>query len=335
MGNGEGGDAIMVGYALAPKKVDSLITPSLITYAHEYDGGRGIYLIPVDLQRPLINQGPFHCLLHKIYTDDWNHQLLDYKSKYPNVIIIDSPDAIKRLHDRISMLDVVTQVPLSPFQVTFGVPKQIVVDDNVDNAHSQLLNANLSFPVIAKPLVADGSAKSHELSLVFNAQGLMKLRALLVLQEFVNHGGVVFKVYVAGNQVKCVKRGSLPDISSEMEMESQAQEGILSFSQISNLAMPDDKDTNCLEKAEMPPLDFVEFMAKELRQILTLHLFNFDMIRDGTRLEENRYLIIDINYFPGYAKLPDYESMLTDFLYDTVIKHIHDDNLGKATEPRG
>lgn len=41
---------------------------------------------------------------------------------------------------------------------------------------------------VAKPLVADGSAKSHELSLAYDQHSLQKLEPPLVLQEFVNHG---------------------------------------------------------------------------------------------------------------------------------------------------
>lgn len=41
---------------------------------------------------------------------------------------------------------------------------------------------------VAKPLVADGSAKSHELSLAYDQNSLLKLEPPLVLQEFVNHG---------------------------------------------------------------------------------------------------------------------------------------------------
>ena len=38
-------------------------------------------------------------------------------------------------------------------------------------------------------------------------------------------------------------------------------------------------------------------LAKALKEALGLNLFNIDMIIDGTR-----YLVIDINYFPKYAK---------------------------------
>ena len=43
------------------------------------------------------------------------------------------------------------------------------------------------------------------------------------------------------------------------------------------------------------------------------------MIRD-TRLG-NRYLVIDINYFPGYAKMPSYERVMTDFFWNVVSKN--------------
>lgn len=41
---------------------------------------------------------------------------------------------------------------------------------------------------VAKPLVVDGSAKSHELFLAYDQFSLAELEPPLVLQEFVNHG---------------------------------------------------------------------------------------------------------------------------------------------------
>ncbi|KAG5546155.1 hypothetical protein RHGRI_018364 [Rhododendron griersonianum] len=88
-----------------------------------------------------------------------------------------SPDDIEWLHNRISMLDVVGELEL-----------------NLETATT----------------VADGSVMSHKMSRVFNREGLSKLKPPIVLQEFVNHSGVIFKVYVVGDYVKCLKRNSLP-----------------------------------------------------------------------------------------------------------------------------
>ncbi|QHN87159.1 Inositol-tetrakisphosphate 1-kinase [Arachis hypogaea] len=112
------------------------------------------------------------------------------------------------------MLDSASHLPLSLQSATVGVPYQVVVDDEKKTKNSveeMVMGSNLRFPVIAKPLYADGTMKSHELCLVFDAQGLRETlnknagggaATTVVLQEFVNHGGAVFKVYVAGEHVR-------------------------------------------------------------------------------------------------------------------------------------
>ncbi|CAI9095321.1 OLC1v1031244C1 [Oldenlandia corymbosa var. corymbosa] len=321
------GKRFTVGYALAPKKQSSFIQDSLLKIAAE----KGIDLIKIDLEKELVDQGPFDCVLHKLYSDEWKQQLSDFSDKNPSALIVDPPEAIERLHNRISMLEVVTELTvchdggddgseLAATESFFGIPKQTVIHDSVSVSEVDLRNLGLKFPIIAKPLVADGSAKSHKMLLVYNSDGLSKLKPPIVLQEFVNHGGVIFKVYVVGEHVKCVKRKSLPDVNEE---NLGSLEGSLSFCQVSNLnaqARNDDKyyKVTQLENAELPPMSLVTEIATGLRKVTKLHLFNFDLIRDTN--VGNRYLVIDINYFPGYAKMPNYESVIADFFWDVLSK---------------
>lgn len=299
-----------IGYALAPKKVHSFIQPSLLNFAAQ----RGLQLIQIDPHKPLIEQGPFDCIIHKLSGPEWASQLNQYSAANPAVPIVDPLPAIGRLHNRISMLEVVNCLKISDLcqPVSYGVPHQVFVETS-----RQLFTIqDINFPVIAKPLVADGSADSHQMSLVFNKRGLEELQPPLVLQEFVNHGGVLFKVYVAGYHVQCVKRKSLPDISEE-KLATFTSQDVLPFSQISNLAVKeDDEVSKLIDAAEMPPLNFINELANALKNALRLRLFNFDVIKDGGI--GNRFLIIDINYFPGYAKMPSYEAFLTDFFLDVV-----------------
>ncbi|XP_068650511.1 inositol-tetrakisphosphate 1-kinase 1 [Aristolochia californica] len=319
-----------IGYALAPKKQQSFIQHSLINLAKE----RGIDLIRIDLSRPLVDQGPFDCIIHKLYGPEWKSQLEEYSSKNPAVCIIDPPNAIERLHNRISMLQVVTELHVPQKPDTFGIPKQIVIYDSSALSDTTALDG-LNFPVIAKPLVADGSAKSHKMALVFNRDGLLKLKPPVVLQEFINHGGVIFKVYVVGEYVKCVTRKSLPDISEEKLGTTEAS---LSFSQVSNIPTQDrseDKNENYyesmkVEEVEMPPISFITDIARGLGRAMGLKLFNFDVIRDVK--VGNRYLVIDINYFPGYAKMPEYETVLTDFFWGIVNPKTEEDK-SEARKP--
>lgn len=60
----------------------------------------------------------------------------------------------------------------------------------------------------------------------------------------------------------------------------------------------------------------MEEVGRGLRRALGLQLFNFDMIRG--RKAGGQYFIIDINYFPGFDKLPGYEIALTDFFGDMI-----------------
>lgn len=294
-----------VGYALAEKKQKSFVQPSLVAHARS----KAVNLVPVDMSKPLEEQGPFDAIIHKHGGEAWNKQLLEYKDRHPHVILVDPPAAIERLQNRITMLEVVEHLRITEGLGTCGIPKQLVVDTkeifNDDAAISEL-----TFPVIAKPMVADGSATSHAMFLLFNTRGLHKLNPPMVLQEFVNHGGVIFKVYVAGKYIKCVRRKSLPDVHED---QVSSTEEPLPFSQISNLASGATMDEN-VAKAELPPEEFIADVANGLREGLGLRLFNFDIIKDSKA--GNHYHVIDINYFPGYAKMPAYETVLTDFLLD-------------------
>ncbi|KAL5216039.1 hypothetical protein ABZP36_007440 [Zizania latifolia] len=78
----------------------------------------------------------------------------------PSIPVVDPPHTIDCLHNYISMLQVVSKldVPLHEDH-TFGTPSQVVIA----LSNSSLLAA-LHFALIAKPLVTDGTAKSHKMS---------------------------------------------------------------------------------------------------------------------------------------------------------------------------
>lgn len=300
-----GGETMVVGYALADKKVKSFIQASLVEHAKS----KGVNLVRVDMAKPLEDQGPFDVILHKHAGAEWTQQLLEYKDRHPHVVLVDPPAAIDKLQNRVSMLEAVHHLRISEGLGTCGIPKQLIVD-SAELFNNENAIAELTFPVIAKPMVADGSATSHAMFLLFNTKGLHKLNPPMVLQEFVNHGGVIFKVYVAGKYIKCMRRKSLPDVHED---QVSSTEEPLPFSQISNMVSGATMDEN-VAKAELPNADFIAEVANGLREGLGLHLFNFDVIKDSGR--RNHYHVIDINYFPGYAKMPDFESVFTDMLLD-------------------
>ncbi|PWA84469.1 inositol-tetrakisphosphate 1-kinase, ATP-grasp fold, subdomain 1 [Artemisia annua] len=301
-------DLFRVGYALPTRKIDAFMVESFINYAKE----RGVDFIPIDISIPLADQGNFDCIIHKLYGQEWDLDLDNFSIKHANATVIDPPSAIQRLHNRISMLEPVSQLKIPQL----NVPNQILIQDSESLQCFKTTNY-LKFPMIAKSLLADGSPNAHDMSLVFNQEGLTKgleLEPPMVLQQFVNHGGTMFKVYIADEYVKCVERSSLPDVSKEtMEKMALESNGVMSFSKISGAAITCDdgsNNKNSDEKGKRPTPEFLDEVSKGLRKALGLHLFNFDMIRDD---KTDGFLVVDINYFPGYEKLPNYESVMTDF----------------------
>ncbi|KAL2340066.1 hypothetical protein Fmac_008006 [Flemingia macrophylla] len=240
---------------------------------------------------------------------EWRQVLEDYRQSHPEVTVLDPPDAIQHLRNRQYMLQAVADMNLSDSYGIVSVPHQLVIKRDALSIPELVNKAGLTLPLVAKPLVADGSAKSHELSLAYEKYSLQNLEPPLVLQEFVNHGGVLFKVYIVGDAIKVVRRFSLPDVG-KWELSKDA--GIYRFPRVScAAASADDADLDPTV-AELPPRPLLEKLAKELRWRLGLRLFNLDIIREyGT---SDHFYVIDINYFPGYGKMPEYEHIFTDFL---------------------
>ncbi|XP_049931399.1 inositol-tetrakisphosphate 1-kinase 2 [Nymphaea colorata] len=148
----------------------------------------------------------------------------------------------------------------------------------------------LHFSSFVKPLVLDGTAKSHELFLAYDHISLSKLEPPLVLQEFVNHGGVLFKVYVVGETFKVVRRFSLPDV------EQSNNVGLVPLPRVSFTAASTVGAYLDPHVLDLPPFPLIEKLAGELRQRLGLLLFNIDIMREHG--SGDNFYVIDINYFP-------------------------------------
>ena len=77
----------------------------------------------------------------------------------------------------------------------------------------------LGLPLILKPVVACGLPDSHSMALAVTPAGLLwalgKVPMPAIAQEFVNHSGRVFKVYVMGERVFHTVRPSIPNLDDE------------------------------------------------------------------------------------------------------------------------
>ncbi|KXZ48736.1 hypothetical protein GPECTOR_25g320 [Gonium pectorale] len=345
---------------------------------------RGVELVLVDHTKPLLDQGEYDAIVHKLRPNkDWERNLQEYVKARPSVKVIDSLAGIRIVHNRATMLlplrehpeGVVFQKPGSGHNGTGGCnyarvqsPTQVEILEGttLDEAQSLLRSAGLVAPLLVKPLWTDGREGSHGLAVLHDMGSLglvlqgglsSELKPPLVVQQFVEHGGVLFKVYVLGHRTVVCRRPSLGDFYLSQEARAA---GVLSLPRVSckstyaagspelRLAAgvvyscggaggavcstadlpagPQQQqrhqhEPSVLQEQPAAPPDWVTTsLAGTLREKLGLQLFNFDMIcpvansPNGERL----YYVVDINYFPGVDKIPDFERVFIDFLADAV-----------------
>jgi len=60
---------------------------------------------------------------------------------------------------------------------------------------------------------ACGTDASHMMKLVFNANQLSTIKPPMLVQEYSNHAGVIFKAFALGDVCQFVKRDSTPDVN--------------------------------------------------------------------------------------------------------------------------
>lgn len=157
--------------------------------------------------------------------------LQEYKHAHPGVCIIDKLDKIRALHNRATMLTplqgegITLQQPpplqelhqqalrpaspqqqhTSPQLVRVQAPLQVEILEGATESDAQAASAaaGLSPPLLCKPLWTDGREGSHGLAVLHDLESLGRLlrgavssefKPPLVVQQFVEHGGVLFKV---------------------------------------------------------------------------------------------------------------------------------------------
>ncbi|GFR52555.1 hypothetical protein Agub_g15143 [Astrephomene gubernaculifera] len=405
-----------VGCALLPKKVSRYLTSSMAQVARS----RGVELVLLDHTKPLLDQGEYDAIVHKLRPNkDWERNLQEYIKARPGVKVIDSLAGIRIVHNRSTMLLPLRERPegiklqkpdcarnggspgmcariQSPTQV------EIAEGTSLSEAQAQLRRAGLRPPLLVKPLWTDGREGSHGLAVLHDMAALGRvlggdvssaLKPPLVVQQFVEHGGVLFKVYVLGMRTVVCRRPSLGDSYLGEEARNA---GVLSLPRISckssygkfalahgssssssigaggagggtapggdaaaaagvtshGRARPQATGARCAQSPQQPlqhsqshtsqsqlpsprslsqqqqqqqqqpavPPEWVtSALAGTLRDKLGLQLFNFDMICPAEQKSprERLYYVVDINYFPGVDKIPDFENIFVDFLTAT------------------
>lgn len=212
-------------------------------------------------------------------------------------LVVDEVDRVQVLGDRWETCCQLLQLSQD---VTIGTPFRLPPTGLLQDTGTSLVD--LRFPLIRKPIVACSQVDSHSMCLFHSADQLTAPTDApqYILQEYIPHHGLLYKVYVIGEAVRMQLRPSLQVASNGCSAASTP----LYFDSQSmkhKELIPQGSSRHQAGMARIESLrGEVERFSRILQDHLQLTLFGWDLIvdeRDGTPY------IIDVNYFPGFDEV--------------------------------
>lgn len=275
----------------------------------------------LDLSQDLEVQGSFDVILHKLCghfarsaTDSGKaeelRRITEYFARHPR-ISFEPLDAIRDLNDRLVICR-----KLDGFDVRVGDERAgqppYAAGLTVENVKQIRKMAPFPLPWIYKPIVADGIPESHDLAMVFSPKGLRDAKIPFIIQPFINHDGQILKIYVLGDTFLQIRRPSLPNREAGQAHNGPAFEP---FGRISNAGKGKECNVAVNNEGDLVPemsASLLREVVRELRSRLGTQLFGADFIRDS---QTGHYLLIDVNYLPGYYGVDSVFEKLLDLMY--------------------
>lgn len=201
----------------------------------------------------------------------------------------DSLASMRPVFDRSSMAELMDAIAATFNERGFGLRIATPRSWSILGHDSDV--SDLVYPCLIKSRAACGVPESHQMALVLREEGMIEceMEGQLVAQEFINHGGVLFKVYVGRGGYIVNRRSSLPDIHTVTE----EMPSIIEFDSLYGLPtrLPW-VASGADEHVSVPDEVFAELVAVA-RDVVRLTVFGFDVVRRGDDV-----VIVDINYLP-------------------------------------
>ncbi|XP_076547030.1 inositol-tetrakisphosphate 1-kinase [Osmia lignaria lignaria] len=284
----------------------------------------------IDINSDLEPQGPFHVFIYKLTDKLANAENGDQNAKaiiskiqryfcqHPKIVLIDPLDNVKILINRYKSYEILQE------HVQFNdvfTPRfvEIKSKSNVENI-SLLKMADIKFPFLCKPLIAQGSSDAHK--------GLNDCQPPCVAQEFINHNAIVYKIYIVGEHFHVVER---PSFKNFYQQDCSALNTIFfnshdisksgSRSKWSILAEED------IPLTVKPKYETLDKIVKKVTELFGLLLVGVDVVIEN---HTGKYAIIDVNVFPGYDSYPNFFEQLISCIKKLLVKQTESEENTKS-----
>ena len=234
--------------------------------------------------------------------------------RHRGIPLVDSVDSMSCVFDRRQMCQLVEEISETARRKA-AIPIRCPIwkyVDSYENAKLDILSvvgAGLGYPCILKPRIGCGPPDSHQMALVFRPEGLEETQIPRpgIIQEYINHGATVKKIYVVGDAVFSESKVSIPDIiltDGTVDIPS-----CIEFDSLHSLptSLPwFSHDVQGRKYNSVPSIllsdAVLHRLASVVREHIKLSIFGFDIIVDQNAGE---LAIVDINYFPSFGNIQE------------------------------
>ncbi|KYQ91455.1 inositol 1 [Tieghemostelium lacteum] len=311
-----------IGYYLSKSKLERLKWDQFVELCKtKYN----IKCIPIDMEvtEYTSDKCPYDIIVDKL-TDELSNQMKESNKKtisqikkllerYPNLIQVDALESQIPVLDRVTLSVLLEKLNDLPSHLNVKSPNFVVIEKKLDNYTSLLESRSIRFPIVVKPIQACGSEESHLMSILFKEEDLHSIESQfpVLVQEYINHNAIIYKAFVIGNYTSVVYRKSLKNLSTDEKspIYFDSQKPLPP-----TLLDQQDVDTSLVE---LPTLETLSAISKDLQKHLSLTLFGFDVIIDCV---SKKLSIVDVNYFPTYGGIKDFFSILLDHIINVYLE---------------
>ena len=286
------------------------------------------YYISNEYQKP---NGIISKLSSKICLNEYGQLITDLikiKTENPDIFFYNNPNNTSRYLNRGLQIDMINQFikeNLKKDEKIF-LPKskeEYYINIDTFDKFKKIMNENkLNFPLMLK-FSGDTEKYDHLIINILCDSGLVnfieffeeytkkdkKEKIKIVLQQFINHGGYIIKLYRIANKSYFFYRPSFPD--AKIEFIEKYQEYKRGFLELSTNKLVSQEYKTFWEKVnginEQYNINVDENILSKIGEKFETFsgdsLFGLDFLLDMEDLKIKKYYLIDINQFPGYKEL--------------------------------
>lgn len=267
-----------------------------------------ILFLDLDGQTPLSEQGQYDLILCKLtkqiasQSDEAKQVIAHFEQfalSHPLVPFVDPVWSQRCVMSREDMGRVCNEVA-KKIAGMIEIKSALISDGELTDKVKEF-----SFPMIGKSTLSGGCSESHEMGVVFNLNNLDRFKRPVLVQEYLNHDGIIFKIFVIGSELSTKVKASLPNFESHPDREPL----MFNSQSFADICSPVTSDLE--QEAQKLDMMKIRDIVAAIRELTGLTLFGFDVIvcsRTG------QYALIDINYFPGYRGVEDFPQQFLAFL---------------------